>query len=328
MKKTISIIVPVYNAEKTLRRCVDSLTGQSYSNIEIFLVNDGSKDASLRLCRELAEEDERIHIIDKPNGGVSSARNAGLDAACGEYIMFCDSDDWVAPHWCESMLYHHKSGYMPVCAIAVDEAEAMAQDAAVQVIPRNAFLHYHSVMSAPFNKIYERAIIEENGLRFSTELRLGEDFVFVLEYLCCIQGDVVLLPERLYYYDVSTEGSLSKRSATMAQCDLFYHRLTAAMKTLGATDEKSIYNRDWHVMTQFENMLIASAEDKTMTFCQKMELAKEIGALESFRTVSGHVITWENPLFSWLLDKKFARCIMLYLMLRTWKARICSPNSS
>ena len=95
MDELISIIVPVYNAEKTLRRCVRSLMGQTYRNLEIILVNDGSKDGSLGLCREFAGEDARIRVIDQPNGGVSSARNAGLDAATGKFVMFCDSDDWT-----------------------------------------------------------------------------------------------------------------------------------------------------------------------------------------------------------------------------------------
>ena len=90
MEKAVSIIVPVYNAEKTLERCVRSLMAQTLRSIEIIRVNDGSPDRSPEICRQLASEDGRIRVIDKPNGGVSSARNAGLDAARGEYVMFCD----------------------------------------------------------------------------------------------------------------------------------------------------------------------------------------------------------------------------------------------
>ena len=118
MEKLISIIVPVYNAERTLHRCVTSLVEQSYPNIEILLVNDGSKDASLEMCRGYEQQDSRIRVIDKPNGGVSSARNAGLDVARGEYIMFCDSDDWVSPLWCEHMVRNHIPQNLTVCEIA------------------------------------------------------------------------------------------------------------------------------------------------------------------------------------------------------------------
>ena len=93
----ISVIVPVYNVENYLARCVDSILDQSYGNLEIILVNDGSQDASGRICDEYAAKDRRIRVIHKENGGLSSARNAGIDAASGDYVTFVDSDDWIEP---------------------------------------------------------------------------------------------------------------------------------------------------------------------------------------------------------------------------------------
>ena len=93
----ISVIVPVYNVETYQARCVDSILNQSYANLEVILVDDGSKDASGSICDKYAEKDNRIRVIHKENGGLSSARNAGLDVACGEYITFVDSDDWIEP---------------------------------------------------------------------------------------------------------------------------------------------------------------------------------------------------------------------------------------
>jgi len=93
-KKLLSIIVPVYNAEKYLKKCVDSLLGQTYRSLEVILVNDGSKDASLDLCYAFAREDNRVKVFDKPNGGAASARNLGLEKASGDYIGFCDADDF------------------------------------------------------------------------------------------------------------------------------------------------------------------------------------------------------------------------------------------
>lgn len=319
MEKLISIIVPVYNAERTLHRCVTSLVEQSYPNIEILLVNDGSKDASLEMCRGYEQQDSRIRVIDKPNGGVSSARNAGLDVARGEYIMFCDSDDWVSPLWCEHMLRNHIPQNLTVCEIAWGGPDAEAKDQQLSeetIVERNRFLQFSFVMCPPWNKLFERNAIQKSDLRFSGDLRLGEDLIFVMEYLCNVQGHVRILPQRLYYYDTSTEGSLSKRSATMEQCDLFYHRLTAAMEMLGATDEKSIYNRDWHVMTQFENMLITTAENKGMSFWEKMKLAAAIEKMDSFYSCSGQVIQWGNWIYTGLFQRKSAKGIMLYLILR------------
>lgn len=319
MEKLISIIVPVYNAERTLHRCVTSLVEQSYPNIEILLVNDGSKDASLEMCRGYEQQDSRIRVIDKPNGGVSSARNAGLDVARGEYIMFCDSDDWVSPLWCEHMVRNHIPQNLTVCEIAWGGPDAEAKDQQLSeetIVERNRFLQFSFVMCPPWNKLFERTAIQKSDLRFSGDLRLGEDLIFVMEYLCNVQGQVRILPQRLYYYDTSTEGSLSKRSATMEQCDLFYHRLTAAMETLKATDEKCVYNRDWHVMTQFENMLITTAENKGMSFWEKMKLAAAIEKMDSFYSCSGQVIQWGNWIYTGLFQRKSPKGIMLYLILR------------
>lgn len=319
MEKLISIIVPVYNAERTLHRCVTSLVEQIYPNIEILLVNDGSKDASLEMCRGYERQDSRIRVIDKPNGGVSSARNAGLDVARGEYIMFCDSDDWVSPLWCEHMVRNHIPQNLTVCEIAWGGPDAEAKDQQLSeetIVERNRFLQFSFVMCPPWNKLFERNAIQKSDLRFSGDLRLGEDLIFVMEYLCNVQGQVRILPQRLYYYDTSTEGSLSKRSATMEQCDLFYHRLTAAMETLKATDEKCVYNRDWHVMTQFENMLITTAENKGMSFWEKMKLAAAIEKMDSFYSCSGQVVQWGNWIYTGLFQRKSAKGIMLYLILR------------
>ena len=120
MNELISVIVPVYNAERTLHRCVSALIEQTYQNIEIILINDGSKDGSLEICRQFELEDPRIRVLDKANGGVSSARNAGLDIACGEFAMFCDSDDWAEPDWCEELITHYEEGCLVMCGHYVE----------------------------------------------------------------------------------------------------------------------------------------------------------------------------------------------------------------
>lgn len=104
MSGLISVVVPIYNRESTLRRCVDSVLRQTYENIEVILVNDGSSDNSENICREYAKTDSRVQVISKENGGLSSARNAGIDKSRGEYIFFLDSDDWIDPDTLEALL--------------------------------------------------------------------------------------------------------------------------------------------------------------------------------------------------------------------------------
>lgn len=104
MEQKLSVIVPVYNAEKYLSKCVNSILNQTYSNIELLLINDGSKDGSLELCYEFAKKDNRIKVFDKPNGGAASARNLGIREATGSYIGFCDADDWLEMETYQNMI--------------------------------------------------------------------------------------------------------------------------------------------------------------------------------------------------------------------------------
>ena len=102
----ISVIVPVYNSEQTLNRCIDSILGQTYRNFELFLINDGSKDRSGEICDEYARKDSRVKVFHKENGGVSSARNVGLDNASGEWITFVDSDDRIGQNFLKNLVLY------------------------------------------------------------------------------------------------------------------------------------------------------------------------------------------------------------------------------
>ena len=104
----VSIIVPIYKVEKELDRCVRSLLGQTYKNIEIILINDGSPDSCPQLCEKYARKDRRIKVVHKENGGLSSARNRGLEVAEGQYISFVDGDDWVEPDFIEALINNLK----------------------------------------------------------------------------------------------------------------------------------------------------------------------------------------------------------------------------
>ena len=104
MSSVVSIIVPIYNAENTLHRCVDSLVNQSYQNLEILLVNDGSTDGTAKICNEYAMKDNRIKVLQQTNLGVSAARNKGLENVTGEYIAFVDADDELSPNAIQAML--------------------------------------------------------------------------------------------------------------------------------------------------------------------------------------------------------------------------------
>lgn len=323
MEEIISIIVPVYNAEKTLERCVCSLTGQSDPGIEIILVNDGSRDNSLELCRRLAEMDSRVRVVDQPNGGVSSARNAGLDAATGAFVMFCDSDDWVHPDWCRHMRQHYVPGDLTVCRFQRWDGGEMPDenlDLSLEVARRQDFLHYPMWMCALWSKIFRRSVIEENHIRFSRELSMGEDFCFVLAYLCAIPGNVRFLSAELYYYDVSLESSLSKRVPPLAQCELLFQKITAAMETLGATDAESKKNRDWLIAPHVERIFRETAQNGDGSWLWKLRVADTMTRSELMTQCSADAIVWGNPVYLWCYKHRHLRLAMLLLLLRgMWK---------
>ena len=184
----ISVIVPVYNAGKYLHRCVDSILAQTFTDFELLLIDDGSKDRSASICDEYAAKDARVRVFHKENGGVSSARNVGLDNANGDYIMFVDSDDYMLPHMCELMTatIEHKKADLVVCGTTetgggywrpvADEDYSLAQ------LKENFVPLLHTeLLSPPWNKIFKRSVIGEQ--RFLEDVSFGEDLMFNLGYI-------------------------------------------------------------------------------------------------------------------------------------------------
>lgn len=207
----VSVIVPVYNAEKTLSRSVESVLAQTELDWELWLVNDGSSDGSLALCREYEAADPRIHVIDKPNGGVGSARNAGLDAAAGEYVAFLDSDDAYEPNFLKTLLTLAKRESAPVVCGSVREVypEKNGEEKA-DILKAGVFRTQEDILHSFFlddpnwlfvcwNKLYRRDLI--GGTRFSA-LAIGEDALFCVELLtrCSVYAVTDEIVCRYYIY--------------------------------------------------------------------------------------------------------------------------------
>lgn len=221
----ISIIVPVYNVEKYIRRCIDSLIAQTFKSIEILLIDDGSTDNSGTICDEYALIDDRIKVIHKANGGVSSARNVGLDNVRGRFIMFCDPDDYVAMTWCERMygmisqddIFFCSCGFNRVSAednsILDTSTPTYSLDTSSATLGDSLLFIYESGLFRPvWNNAFRAQIIYDNSLRFRKDLSRNEDTVFVLEYLLQIQEKVGFINEALYNYSVGIKASLTQKT--------------------------------------------------------------------------------------------------------------------
>lgn len=215
----ISVIVPVYNAEKTIERCVSSIQTQSYKDIEIILVNDGSKDASLILCQKMQKTDSRIKIIDTPNGGVSFARNLGIKMSKGQYIMFVDSDDYVEPEWCEKLYGTiSRDESLGICNVLCKNVETNVDEVQNELHCEHNILEAKdfwevfklNLLHQPYNKIYSNHVIKDNNILFDESISLGEDLIFNLEYLQHI-SKINIINEALYNYTIAGNESLCRR---------------------------------------------------------------------------------------------------------------------
>lgn len=230
-----SVIVPVYNAERTLHRCVDSLLAQHYPFAQIILINDGSKDSSGVICAEYASHEPNVVYISKPNGGVSSARNAGLDAAEGEYVTFVDSDDFVCENYfakLDQILDIHPADYVVFSYRITDGAgedeckhtlfHGATKESALPIICE--FI-YKKTLNQPWNKVYHRRIIEQYGVQFHRDLSIGEDRLFNIEY--AVRCNSIYVSDEVLYV-VSTENQSSLSRARRTDLDQQFQRLDKA----------------------------------------------------------------------------------------------------
>lgn len=190
-KNIISIIVPVYNTELYIDRCIQSILLQDYTNIQLVLINDGSTDNSGIICDKYARMDKRITIIHKQNGGVSSARNAGLAVATGYWLMFVDSDDYIDENMISHLLAQASVNYdLIISGISVvfNKEVILYPMRNYQYTPKTLLedfeVGYDTVcLSSPCCKLYKKIIIEEHNLQFDLNISMGEDMLFILEYL-------------------------------------------------------------------------------------------------------------------------------------------------
>jgi len=217
MKPTVSIIVPIYNAQNTLRRCVDSILSQEYEDFELLLMDDGSRDESGRICDEYAGRDRRVRVVHKENSGVSDTRNQALKMAGGTYLQFLDSDDWITPDATKLMVraareydcdlvicdFYRVVGERLSRKGDIDEEGALTREEFAGHMMENPADFYYGVL---WNKLYRRELVEKHGLCMNAEISWCEDFMFNLEYIRYAER-FYALHAPVYYY-VKTKGSL------------------------------------------------------------------------------------------------------------------------
>ncbi|WP_176421966.1 glycosyltransferase family 2 protein [Fibrobacter sp. UWH1] len=205
-EKKISVIIPAYNVEKYLLQCVKSVSNQTYKNLEIIVVDDGSKDSTLEIAQNLRNEDERIVVIHKENGGLSSARNAGMNIATGDYVLFLDSDDWFESNACEVAISVAETNHADIVLFDYyrefehEQVQYCAHKGDVLKYEKNGkreFFLYDMKTITAWGKLYSRKILCE--LRFDEKMRTAEDVEFNYRVFSNVESAVYIRQCLLHY---------------------------------------------------------------------------------------------------------------------------------
>ncbi len=211
----ISVIIPVYNGEKTLRKCVQSIENQTYKNIKIIISDDGSTDGSVAEAEKLAREYDNITLVKNKHGGVSSARNAGLEYADGEYISFIDCDDEIKADMLGELLHQLRQNEAELAVAGIERVEsdgttffAPYSDKRVVCVENAAKLYQKPMyFNSCSNKLYIADIMRKNGIIFDEGVHIGEDFLFNTKYIRYI-SKVAVISEPMYIYIMSGATSM------------------------------------------------------------------------------------------------------------------------
>lgn len=303
----ISVVVPVYNVEHYLDECVESIVSQTYSNLEIILVDDGSSDRSPQMCDEWAKKDSRIIVIHKPNGGVSDARNAGIEAAQGDYIGFIDSDDFVNERMYEVLLSgFSKSNDVAVSSIKVVcykdgkyipflKAWEISECRIIKGADFAAMMVSRESCFAVWNKLFKRSIL--SNIRFRKG-RINEDALFLFELgrvLKKEQTNLVELPFTAYYYRIRPDSFCTSSQGTLFVDTI--QNLEVMMSECDETDvvlKRTIFNQYILQTSHFidkmvldENRILFPVYYKTYIEKAKkfniVRVTKELGLIESIK---------------------------------------------
>lgn len=275
----VSVVVPVYNCEKYLNKCLESISSQSYSDLEIILVDDGSTDSSGAICDAFAQKDGRFKAYHKLNGGVSDARNFGLEKASGEYITFVDSDDYILS---DAVKKAEEYMLQSVDLIFFAPTESMLKIGYEKFTPltRSEVIENYSVWQkyfySPWSKFFKKSIIVEHGLKFNEQMKYNEDAEFIHRYLSfCFK--VCFVNDYFYIYTVR-KGSLSH--------SMNYEKVKNMSYTLGSIEDflgkDNLYRAGEFFGAYFKNYIFILLNSDRKNYKQLFKSFKDDAVLKEY----------------------------------------------
>ena len=232
MQSKISVIIPAYNNEKNIARCIESLLDQSFRDFTLIIINDGSTDSTKEIIRSYQMRDERIIFIDQKNQGVSSARNRGLSVAEGKYVTFVDADDYVSSDYLKHLFVGIDNTEADLCITGFKFVNEKGEEKACRyqnrTLNKKDFLRQLFEVNGSrgyvWNKIWKRDIISKYNLRFNKDISMAEDLLFTVEYGIKAK-EVKFIDSCDYYYETSSMGSSNSIEITSPNVDNTYIRL-------------------------------------------------------------------------------------------------------
>ncbi len=320
-----SVVIPVYQAKAYLRRCVDSWLGQTETDLEIILVDDGSTDGSSALCDELAKRDERIRVVHQKNAGVSAARNAGIRNAKGDFLLFTDSDDYVAPDYLEKMAKLRKDtdSDFVLCGFhhLYDGADILKIPGQTRSMELAAFaedflwLYEKSFLNMPWNKLFRKELAGQ----FDTSLSLGEDLLFNLDYLRKCERIAVLAEPLCIYIQEESRTTLSSQKRQ--------NRMELAARVCEETER--FYQEIWgsrhtggRIFTRYMNEVLDECEklpaDQSLSYKEKLQVIQTYAEDELVKIRGDEaVLPYLDYRILWFfLKRKKIRCVYLLCVIR------------
>lgn len=321
----ISVIVPVYNSEKYLEECVQSILKQTYKDIEVLLVDDGSSDKSPEICDRLSTQDDRIKVFHKPNGGVSSARNLGLEKAEGELITFADSDDILTPELlstlyncmvkenvqrvCGGYAHLYEDGHRVYRKTRIPDGKYQTSEILKKMIDDGSMSGF--LFSGVCNSLYINKLLKEYNIRFKEGIKYNEDGLFSFEYALHTESMYSLRSMPLYLYRQHSDSATKKR----VKGDK-YSGLHNYLRSLDFDKEKCKFEEQMKrrkvTIALWEIMDICKAETKKEALSSIKEVLNDKDLKDAYSTIAPSNLNTYKKLYYYLMKKNQVR--LLYLL--------------
>lgn len=300
----VSVIVPVYNSERCLKRCVDSILNQSYTNIELLLIDDGSKDTSGIICDSYSAKDDRVLVYHQTNGGPGKARNCGLDKATGDYVLFVDSDDWIETHHISSFFIDNYEEYDVIfCGITIEKQTGVYTRSAVKElyegtsIAKGILDGKDSNFYTSVTKLIRKEIIDNNHIRHNEKMLVYEDKLFTLSLGVYVKH-YAILPFTYYHEMLNDDLNLHLSSKVLSPSKPYTIQERYEMHMLLSDVEKKMYDsEEWNIhiksslLLDLDNAIYQNVKFNfdTLDFLETNKYIKKVAQLLKYNGVPKYI---------------------------------------